>query len=84
MCGIIAIVRRVSDRRPPEPSEITALVTPWASRLRAVADDQLLGTLRLAGDDLVAAHQLLLGVPGVVCLLGSRELAPALLSEVGT
>ena len=66
MCGIIAIVRRASDRRPPEAAEIIALVTPWAQRLRGVADDDhLLGALRLAGDDLLAANQLLLGVPGL-------------------
>ena len=82
MCGIIAIVRRASDRRPPEAAEITALVTPWAQRLRAVVDDdQLLGALRLAGDDLLAANQLLLGVPGVVCLLGSRELPSTLVTR---
>jgi len=84
VCGIIAIVRRASDRRPPEAAEITALVTPWAQALRAVVDDdQLLGALRLAGDDLLAANQLLLGVPGVVCLLASRELPAALFSAVG-
>ena len=83
MCGIIAIVRRASDRRPPEAAEIIALVTPWAQRLWGVADDDhLLGALRLAGDDLLAANQLLLGVPGVVCLLGSRELPPALIAAV--
>ena len=84
MCGIIAIVRRASDRRPPEAAEVTALVTPWAQRLRNVVDDdQLLGALRLAGDDLLAANQLLLGVPGVVCLLGSRELPSVLFAAVG-
>ena len=84
MCGIIAIVRRVSDRRPPEAAEVTALVTPWAHRLRSVVDDhQLLGVLRLAGDDLLAANQLLLGVPGVVSLLGSRELPSALFAAMG-
>ena len=82
MCGIIAIVRRISDRRPPEPAEINALVAPWAERLRAVDDGALLGALRLAGDDLLAANQLLLGVPGVVCLLGSRELTPSLVAAM--
>jgi glucosamine--fructose-6-phosphate aminotransferase (isomerizing) len=81
VCGIIAIVRRAADRPPPAPNEITALVGPWADRLRAVDDPQLLGTLRAAGDDLFAANQRLLGVPGVVCLLHARELPAWLLAS---
>ena len=80
MCGIIAIVRRPSTRVPPAPSEVSALVTPWADRLRGVADGELLGVLRAAADDLQTANQQLLGVPGVVCLLHSRELPGSLLA----
>ena len=79
MCGIIAVVRRPSARRPPEPAEILGPLADARRVLGAAADDPASAVLAAAGlvEDVDA---LLRGTPGVRALLGS----PAVLDEVAT
>src|SRR5918994_7960682 len=75
MCGIIAVVRRASERQPPTPEEIRALVVEGAGRL--TGDDLDVAGLDGVADDLTSADGLLRGVPGVQCLLAHPDLAAA-------
>ena len=78
MCGIIAVVRRPSERRPPSPDEVTTLLDDAIGHLGGVAPGPL-------GPDLVEplgaaarlasqADQLLRGLPGLEALLSSPVL----------
>jgi glucosamine--fructose-6-phosphate aminotransferase (isomerizing) len=78
MCGIIAVVRRSTDRPPPDPD---ALVAPFHGAADAVAAAET-GELPAVLDDLAArveaVDRALRGTPGIAALLGDRALAPAL------
>jgi glucosamine--fructose-6-phosphate aminotransferase (isomerizing) len=73
MCGIIAVVRRPSERRPPEPAEVTGPLAE-ARRVLAGADDDLAGAVTNAATIVEAVDALLRGSPGVRALLGSATL----------
>jgi glucosamine--fructose-6-phosphate aminotransferase (isomerizing) len=78
MCGIIAVVRRPSDRPTPAPEEVTARLDA-ASRhldeaLTRPLDDALEGALADAAADLQQADQLLRGLAGLRAMLASRPL----------
>ncbi len=87
MCGIIAVVRRPSDRAPAGGSEVLALVELAAERSSSVADlppgPELAAALAAVTAPLVEADQLLRGAPGVRTLLGDPPLAPMLERLVG-
>ncbi len=76
MCGIIAVVGRRSDRRPPEPGTVRSLVETAVAGLDPEAVDP--GTLAATVSSLSEADQLLRGVPGVRALLDSPGLLAAL------
>lgn len=80
MCGIIAIVRRRSERPPPAPAEIIQLVAPVAEWLRAAGSlqdpEELSAMLGRASAALGEADRLLRGVPGVRVLVDEPALAP--------
>jgi glucosamine--fructose-6-phosphate aminotransferase (isomerizing) len=81
MCGIIAVVRRPSERTPPSPSEVTDRLEAAArtvDRIDAGAGaDELAHLLERAAAEVAAADALLRGVPGVRALLDAPLLVPA-------
>ena len=93
MCGIIAVARRRSSRRPPDAAEVLALVESAPGALAAVAAQgltpatDLIAAVESAADGIDRADALLRGTPGVRALITDRSLAPALdalLDDVGT
>ncbi len=79
MCGIIAIVRRRSDRAAPSAAELQSLVAPIAGRLGEVLrGHDPLGDLEAVAASLGAVDALLRGVPGVEALLADVGLGLAL------
>jgi glutamine---fructose-6-phosphate transaminase (isomerizing) len=86
MCGIIAVVRRPSDRQPPELAGLLATVERAAAmipsdgrswngdRSRGVASwDDTRGRLAEAGAALAGVNRLLRGTPGLACLLADPD-----------
>jgi glutamine---fructose-6-phosphate transaminase (isomerizing) len=81
MCGIIAVVRRPSDRRPPELAELLAAVELAARAVPAAgaggdgaaAWDATAGMLAEAAEALGDVDQRLRGIPGLRCLLADAE-----------
>ena len=82
MCGIIAVVRRPSDRVPASSAELRDLVEQAAATTSGFADlapgPALADLLAAATEPLVAADRLLRGSPGVQALLADPTLAPTL------
>ena len=80
MCGIIAVLRRRSRREPPGRDLV---LRHLASAQAAVAEPgNLLERLRAAAAELESANELLIGVPGVTCLLQDQKLASVLDEEL--
>ncbi len=80
MCGIIAVLRRPSDRTPPGCAEVLrAWEQAWtvASRSRQ-AGPRMAQDLNLAADELAGLDTLLRGSAGLRCLLGD----PAITAQV--
>ena len=85
MCGIIAIVRRRSDRSAPSRSELLEALHPAVAALveatEAIADATALeAALARAADAIEQVDHLLRGTPGVVALLDDATL-PTTLAE---
>jgi len=79
MCGIIAIVRRRSERPVPSSHTVRALVDPVAGRLREVLHTgDPVGALEAVARSLVQTDAELRGVPGVQALLADAGLRLAL------
>ena len=78
MCGIIAVVRRPSDRPIPAPSEIEALLDESARALVVVLERPLAAEVVelvvVAAERAGAADRLLRGLPGLRAMLGSSAL----------
>jgi len=77
MCGIIAVVRRPSDRTPPTSAEVTDLLDAAASGLAGIGASFEAETLAAAARQIASADALLRGVPGVLALVRDRELFAA-------
>jgi glucosamine--fructose-6-phosphate aminotransferase (isomerizing) len=79
MCGIIAVVRRPSDRRPPELAELLAAVEGAAMLVPAAGGGDgaegwdAAGSLTEAAKALSDVDQRLRGIPGLRCLLADPE-----------
>jgi glucosamine--fructose-6-phosphate aminotransferase (isomerizing) len=87
MCGIIAVVRRQSTRRPPAPAEVTDRLEAAARLLGGLgAGASLPGglgeVLSDAAAEVAAADALLRGVAGVRALLEASGLAAAVTNLV--
>jgi glucosamine--fructose-6-phosphate aminotransferase (isomerizing) len=80
MCGIIAVVRRRSERTPPTSAELIALVEPSTAALHDLdaSSADLASLLDDAADGLERADRLLRGTPGVQALLADRSLVQTL------
>ena len=88
MCGIVAVVRRRSDRTPPLLSDLLADLELAASHLDAALDATLpgeagpRGLLVEAAVHVEAVDQALRGVPGVQALVADRAGADLLAVEL--
>ena len=77
MCGIIAVVRRPSERTRPTPSEVLGLLDAVIEALAAPDVPFAPVVLASAAERVGAADVLLRGVPGVSALVRDRELFAA-------
>jgi glutamine---fructose-6-phosphate transaminase (isomerizing) len=88
MCGIIAVLRRPSDRTPAAPLEILDLIEPVPAELAQLTQSELTPTtLAAVAERLEAADRLLRGVPGVRTLVGAPDLAAAvdrIMADIGS
>ena len=81
MCGIIAVVRRRSQRPVPESAALLALINGATSDLEIVALDDALDPLTSVGERLHEADRLLRGTPGLRALLADSALVDAIGQE---
>ena len=78
MCGIIAVLRRRSDRKPPEPDALRALLGGAADQLGAADDADFAATALAVAGRLEEVGSALRGTPGVRALLTNPTLGPDL------
>jgi glucosamine--fructose-6-phosphate aminotransferase (isomerizing) len=78
MCGIIAVLRRPSERPAPDPADVLAAVDRAAALV--TADE---ASLRSAAAELTEVNRLLGGVPGVCTLLDNPDLSAAIKARAG-
>ncbi len=85
MCGIIAVVRRPSDRTPPAADDVVErMERAWAAASQAQrVDGTAAGHLDRAAAELEALDGLLRGSAGLACLLGDRAGRAALDRRAG-
>jgi glucosamine--fructose-6-phosphate aminotransferase (isomerizing) len=80
MCGIIAVVRRPSDRAPADGAAVRARLQEAVTAAEGLDPGQpgvdLATALDLAAERLQTADRLLRGVPGTRSLLADRRLGP--------
>ena len=72
MCGIIAVLRRTSRRKPPTADLLRTAVAKATAALDRAID---VGALRTAAAALAELDRELLGVPGLRCLLAAPDAA---------
>jgi len=77
MCGIVAVLRRHSERTPPSSEEVADSLSA-AARTLAREDLGLVDRLTSAGEHLEAADRLLKGVAGILALLGDPGLTKSI------
>lgn len=86
MCGIVAVVRRDSQRIPPTSAEVLDLLSPVVLALRDLnGSDDLAGRISAGAENLIRADRLLQGTAGLQALLAERPLRAtirAALSEI--
>ena len=86
MCGIIAVLRRRSDRTPPEGHTLLLLLEGGALELTSAGDDAFAAAVSGLAVRVEEVDRLLRGTPGVRALLGDPSLPVRLdgmLSEAG-
>jgi glucosamine--fructose-6-phosphate aminotransferase (isomerizing) len=74
MCGIIAVLRRPTDRRVPESDALTDALRAAAAGVADAPTAQLAAALGDVAEQVEAVDRLLRGTPGVKALLGDRNL----------
>ncbi|MBK6856912.1 MAG: SIS domain-containing protein [Microthrixaceae bacterium] len=82
MCGIIAVLRRRSDRVPPTTAELISLLEGAAVDIGSASDDDLLGVLDAWAVRVGEVDRMLRGTPGVRALLGDHGLTAAIDEQV--
>ncbi|MBX3313394.1 MAG: SIS domain-containing protein [Actinobacteria bacterium] len=75
MCGIIAVLRRRSERSVPSSSELLAMVDGAVERIDAAPVSDLSGVVSELADRFGEVDRLLRGTVGVRALLGDRNLS---------
>jgi glucosamine--fructose-6-phosphate aminotransferase (isomerizing) len=83
MCGIIAVVRRRSDRTPPSAHDLVGPLESVLAQLGSIDDQDLAGRLRASAERLDEIDRLLHGVPGVQALLADRSLLTTIEDRTG-
>ncbi|HEX2577702.1 MAG TPA: glucosamine-6-phosphate synthase, partial [Aquihabitans sp.] len=78
MCGIIAVLRRRSERTPPGSDQLLALLEGTADRLRAADPAALAAEVAEVAGAAEQVDRLLRGTPGIRALLADRSLATSL------
>jgi glucosamine--fructose-6-phosphate aminotransferase (isomerizing) len=78
MCGIIAVLRRPSERPAPSPARLQEGMARAAAALSATTAEGLADSLRTAASELADVNRLLGGVPGVTALVQHAGLADSL------
>src|SRR4051794_35539185 len=78
MCGIIAVLRRPSDRTPASSDEVLGLLEGAAASLPVEALDGVAATMDDLAARIEAVDRLLRGTPGVRTLLADRSLGESL------
>jgi glutamine---fructose-6-phosphate transaminase (isomerizing) len=73
MCGIVAVLRHPSERRPPEPEGILASLDEAGDVLAAADIFRDVSAVSAVIDALLAVDGRLRGTPGLECLLRSPE-----------
>src|SRR5262245_52325847 len=75
MCGIVAVVRRRSERGPVTPGDVLTCLEQGLAALEI--DPFTEATLVEAASTFERADALLRGIPGLQCLLGAPDLVAA-------
>ena len=83
MCGIIAVLRRRSDRLPPASAEVVALLDGAAGELSSASESALAAVLDSMAGRVEGVDRLLRGTPGVLALLSDRGLDGLVDEQVG-
>ncbi|HEY4376508.1 MAG TPA: hypothetical protein VGM93_05095, partial [Acidimicrobiales bacterium] len=76
MCGIIAVLRRRSDRATPTSAEVLGLLEGAPAVLATAAVGDVTDAVAHLAERVDGVDRLLRGTPGVRCLLADRSLAP--------
>ena len=84
MCGIIAVIRRPSNRAVPTRDDILGLVDGTANVLDGIALEHADGPLATIVERLSAADTLLRGTSGVRLLIADPGLSDLLRAELGS
>ena len=82
MCGIIAVVRKRSERPVPVSADVLSLVQGATAEVESVALADALAPLEAVGARLHEADRLLRGTPGLRVLLSDTGLGEAIRSEL--
>ena len=82
MCGIIAVVRKRSERPVPVSADVLSLVQGTTAEVESVALADALAPLEAVGARLHEADRLLRGTPGLRVLLSDTGLGEAIRSEL--
>ena len=86
MCGIVAVVRRWSERVTPTSAEVLDLLSPVVVSLRDLGGaDDMVKHIEAGAQNLIRADYLLQGTPGLQALLAEKTLRAtirATLSEI--
>jgi hypothetical protein len=71
MCGIIAIVRRRTDRQPPTTAELGGRLAAVLDDLPTATSEGLAGTLARLGEEVASIDHELRGEAGLAAMLGA-------------
>ena len=84
MCGIVAVVRRDSQRVPPTSAEVHDLLSPVVVALRDLnGSDDLARHIRAGAENLIRADRLLQGTAGLKALLAEKPLRATIRATLG-
>ena len=75
MCGIVAVVRRRTDRATPSQAAVLAELNAAYEAMPQPGADELAQNLLATAEHLKAANNLLLGEAGVRCLLENEAVS---------
>jgi glucosamine--fructose-6-phosphate aminotransferase (isomerizing) len=75
MCGIIAVLRRRSDRPAPASADLIAPLEGASAALAAASPEQLAATIAALAERVEEVDRLLRGTPGITALLADRGLS---------